>query len=72
VSYGDADLSNVSPLVHGAEMRVAGTRAVNRTLRKAYGMGICSVEEIGSSQCVLLFSTDCPTPFTNQTPGTTP
>ena len=45
---GDADPSNVSPLVHGAEMRVAGTRAVNRALRKAYGIGICSVEEIGS------------------------
>ena len=47
VGYGDADPSNVSPLVHGAEMRVAETRAVNRALRKAYGLGICSVEEIG-------------------------
>jgi hypothetical protein len=46
--YGDADPSNVSTLVHGAEMRVAETRAVNRALRKAYGIGICSVEEIGS------------------------
>ena len=45
--YGDADPSNVSPLVHGAEMR-AETRAVNRALRKAYGIGICSVEELGS------------------------
>jgi hypothetical protein len=48
VGYGDADPSNVSVLVHGAEMRVAETRAVNRALRKAYGIGICSVEEIGS------------------------
>src|SRR5579864_7706899 len=47
--YGDADPSNVSPLVHGAEMRVAETRAVNRALLKAYGIGICSIEEIGSS-----------------------
>ena len=47
--FGDADPSNVSYLVHGAEMRVAETRAVNRALRKAYGIGICSVEEIGSS-----------------------
>ena len=47
--YGDADPSNVSALVQGAEMRVAETRAVNRALRKAYGIGICSVEEIGSS-----------------------
>jgi hypothetical protein len=30
-------------------MRVAETRAVNRALRKAYGIGICSVEELGSS-----------------------
>ena len=49
VGYGDADPSNVSALVHGAEMRVAETRAVNRALRKAYGIGICSVEEIGTS-----------------------
>jgi hypothetical protein len=47
VGYGDANPSNVSALVHGAEMRVAETRAVNRALRKAYGIGICSVEEIG-------------------------
>ena len=48
VGYGDADPSNVSARVHGAEMRVAEPRAVNRALRKAYGIGICSVEEIGS------------------------
>jgi hypothetical protein len=48
VGYGDADPSNVSPVVRGAEMRVAETRAVNRALRKAYGIGTCSVEEIGS------------------------
>src|ERR1017187_1956050 len=48
VGYGDADPSNVSALVHGAEMRVAETRAVNRALRKAYGIGICSVEEMGT------------------------
>ena len=48
VGYGDADPSNVSPLVHGAELRVAETRAVNRALRKAYGIGICSIEELGA------------------------
>src|SRR5215467_1543660 len=48
VGYGDADPSNVSTAVRGAEMRVAETRAVNRALRKAYGIGICSVEELGS------------------------
>src|SRR6266567_7410035 len=49
VGFGDADPSNVSYLVHGAEMRIAETRAVNRALRKAYGIGICSVEEIASA-----------------------
>jgi hypothetical protein len=47
VGYGDADRTNTSPLVRGAEMRVAETRAVNRALRKAYGIGLCSVEELG-------------------------
>lgn len=57
VGYGDADPSNVSPLVRGAEMRVAETRAVNRALRKAYGIGLCSVEELGS------FSSSAASPF---------
>jgi len=48
VGYGDADRSNTSSVVRGAEMRVAETRAVNRALRKAYGIGLCSVEELGS------------------------
>jgi len=48
VGYGDADPSNISSRLHGAEMRIAETRAVNRALRKAYGIGLCSVEELGS------------------------
>ncbi len=48
VGFGDADPSNVSSMVRGSEMRVAETRAVNRALRKAYGIGLCSVEELGS------------------------
>jgi hypothetical protein len=48
IGYGDADPSNVSIRVHGSEMRIAETRAVNRALRKAYGIGLCSVEELGS------------------------
>jgi hypothetical protein len=46
--YGDADPSNVSSVVRGAELRMAETRAVNRALRKAYGIGLCSVEELGA------------------------
>jgi hypothetical protein len=48
VGYGDADPSNVSSQVQGAELRIAETRAVNRALRKAYGIGLCSVEELGA------------------------
>jgi hypothetical protein len=47
VGYGDADPTNVSPNMHGAELRIAETRAVNRALRKAYGIGLCSAEELG-------------------------
>ncbi len=47
VGYGDADPTNVTPSVRGSELRIAETRAVNRALRKAYGIGICSVEELG-------------------------
>jgi hypothetical protein len=54
VGHGDADPSNVSARVRGAEMRVAETRAVNRALRKAYGIGICSFEELGSFSGPLL------------------
>jgi hypothetical protein len=46
--FGDADPTNVSSLVLGAEIRVAETRAVNRALRKAYGIGLCSAEELGA------------------------
>jgi hypothetical protein len=61
VGHGDANPSNVSSLVRGAEMRVAETRAVNRALRKAYGIGLCSVEELGS------FSAPASAPLPKQT-----
>jgi hypothetical protein len=37
VGHGDADPSNVSLLVRGAEMRMAETRAVNRALPSLLG-----------------------------------
>jgi hypothetical protein len=70
VGYGDADPSNVSFLVHGAEMRVAETRAVNRALRKAYGIGICSVEEIGSVATPPLSSQESTKHFPQPSNGT--
>ena len=45
VGYGDADPSNVSPLVRGAEMRVAETRAV-RVDRDFFGW---SIQSMGAS-----------------------
>ena len=65
VGYGDADPSNVSPRVRGAEMRVAETRAVNRALRKAYGIGLCSVEELGSHPPIVRLDTN-ETQFTHR------
>jgi hypothetical protein len=62
VGHGDADPSNVSFLVRGAEMRVAETRAVNRALRKAYGIGLCSVEELGALPSVRSSSSAAPLP----------
>src|ERR1700751_2239166 len=56
VGYGDANPSNTSPLVRGAEMR-----AVNRALRKAYGIGLCSVEELG-------WPSSAPSPSDNHAP----
>jgi len=70
VGYGDADPSNVSSLIHGAEMRVAETRAVNRALRKAYGIGLCSVEELGwASRSKAPETLDQPQPSTNGDKG---
>jgi len=39
VGYGDADPSNVSLLVRGAEMRIAETRAVNRACARRMASG---------------------------------
>ena len=58
--YGDADPSNVSSVVRGAELRIAETRAVNRALRKAYGIGLCSVEELGAFSSQPRASTSTP------------
>lgn len=48
LGLGDASPLNVNPALRGAELRIAETR-VNRALRKAYGIGICSLEETGST-----------------------
>ena len=37
--FGDAEPSNVTPIVRGSELRIAETRAVNRALRKRTVLG---------------------------------
>lgn len=68
VGYGDADPSNVSPMVRGAEMRVAETRAVNRALREAFAIGTCSVEELGAFSSPLR-SASVPSPSNGSHPS---
>ena len=58
--YGDADPTNISSVVRGAELRIAETRAVNRALRKAYGIGLCSVEELSAFSSLPKSSTSPP------------
>jgi hypothetical protein len=48
VGHGDASPDNVDPLIRGSELRMAETRSVDRALRAAYAVPLCSVEEIGS------------------------
>jgi hypothetical protein len=55
VAYGEANPANTSSLTEGCELRIAETRATARALRKAYGIGLCSVEELN-----LLPSSDLP------------
>jgi hypothetical protein len=55
VAYGEANPANTSSLAEGCELRIAETRATARALRKAYGIGLCSVEELN-----LLPSSDLP------------
>jgi hypothetical protein len=43
-------LPTFTPSSMVSELRIAETLAVNRALRKAYGIGICSVEELGSTR----------------------
>lgn len=62
VGYGDAAPSNVSFQVRGSEMRVAETRAVNRALRKAYGIALCSAEELPSESEAPVQATSRTTP----------
>lgn len=45
--YGDADKSNVNQMILPHKIRMAETRAINRALRFATNIGLCSIEELG-------------------------
>jgi len=45
--YGDATQSNVNAMVAPHMLRMAETRAINRALRLATNVGMCSSEELG-------------------------
>lgn len=45
--YGDATADNVNNMVLPHRLRMAETRAVNRALRFATNIGLCSVDELG-------------------------
>lgn len=50
VGIGDASAASLSDALRGAELRIAETRAVNRAIRKAYAVGVCSAEELSGTR----------------------
>ena len=48
--YGDADDENVNKLISKHKIRMAETRAINRALRFATDIGMCSVDELGGDE----------------------
>lgn len=49
-AFGDADHSNVGKHISEHMIRMAETRAVNRALRFATNIGMCSVDELGDQK----------------------
>jgi hypothetical protein len=51
-AYGDADNKNTNANILPHKIRMAETRAINRALRFATNIGMCSVEELGDNKKV--------------------
>ncbi len=47
--YGDADSLNTNVKITVHKIRMAETRAINRALRFATNIGMCSIEELGGT-----------------------
>ena len=48
--HGDANDSNVGPMIKQHKLRMAETRAINRALRFYNNVGMCSAEELGGNE----------------------
>ena len=51
-AFGDADTSNTNRMVSPHLIRMAETRAINRALREAFPIGLCSYEELSESDAL--------------------
>ncbi len=51
-AYGDADANNTNRMVTPHLIRMAETRAVNRALRVAFPIGLCSFEELAEQDVI--------------------
>jgi len=67
--YGDASKSNVNAMVAPHMLRMAETRAINRALRLATNVGMCSTEELGGN---VLPAKEADNPQTGQTSSGVP
>ena len=50
--YGDASKENVNSMIAPHKLRMAETRAINRALRLATNVGMCSADELGGDSKV--------------------
>jgi len=49
-AFGDANNENVNRMIAPHKIRMCETRAINRALRLAIGLGVTSIEELGGQE----------------------